>query len=824
MSLIPVSGGTSSNAGGFYPVSIDQSLRFNDDDSAYLNRTFSSEGDLASWTLSTWVKLGNPETTLYFMQTDVANGDGIPFYASDGYSGVRMEINSSGQLQIYASTNGNAPYIGSGTNVRWNATTNAVLRDPSAWYHVVFAVDLDTSPYFKIYVNGEQQTFASSSTTDVGVFRPFNRAKRHNVGAYYRTSASNFADCYLAEYHFIDGQQLTPNSFGELKSGVWIPKEVDVTYGTNGFYLDFANSADIGNDVSGEGNDWTSNNFNAYDVVPDSPTLNFATMNPLQKNGTLAEGNLRASTTDNRGIGSTMHMTSGKWYWEICPTAGTNWHNGVIESDFDPSSEGINSTSAKNGTMYIDGRYYKNGVQQGASGVSTSTGDVIGITFDTSTNEVKWYKNNVYIVGLTLDSGYTYQPATGSGGSPTVVANFGQDSSFAGTKTAQGNSDENGYGDFFYTPPSGFLALCTANLTIPEAIDPAQGSSPEDYFGVDTYAGTSATHERSELNFQPDFVWTKHRNGGSDHQLVDAVRGNTKALRANTADTEDTFTNGILSFDSDGVTLGSNSRYNATSSTYVSWNWNAGGTTTSGTATGNGGSRAYSYRASQDAGVSIVTWTGDGTDAGQVPHGLTDSVDAALVRARNNGVDWHCFFKSGLLSGEGYFLSLNKTDGEGTTSYGRADLNDSSTELTLHAGSNGLRNVNNSGTTYVAYVFKSVEGFSKIGSYSGNNSTDGPFIYLGFRPALFMVKCKNTTGSWYCYDTTRLNYNVMGSQGQPIAWNSNVGEDSGADASWYVDALSNGIKIRNNSNFDNGTNSFIYMAFAENPFKYSNAR
>ena len=480
--------------------------------------------------------------------------------------------------------------------------------------------------------------------------------------------------------------------------------------------------------------------------------------------------------------------------------------------------------------MYIDGRYYKNGVQQGASGVSTTTGDVIGITFDASTNEVKWYKNNVYIVGLTLDSGYTYQPATGSGGSPTVVANFGQDSSFAGTKTAQGNSDENGYGDFYYTPPSGFLALCTANLPEP-TISPANDASPEDYFNTVLYSGDN-TSPRSitGVGFDPEFVWVKNRTSGSyGHYLWDVVRGTDKNLRSDGTFDEaavSAASNGIVSTNTtDGFIVkaggsGSNN-VNGTGGSYVAWNWKANGSGVSNT----DGSITSTVSANTTSGFSIVTYTGtrssDGGETGTpttIGHGLGKVPAMVITKAResttySNWNVWHQGYQPDQTY-LNYQLWLNLTSSANNAGWQRTDTGFSTT--TFCPARYAWDDV--SGIDYVAYVFAEIEGFSKFGSYTGNGSTDGPFVYTGFRPAFVMIKRTDSATDWQIGDATRDTNNLAEKSLQP---NQSYAEGTVFDS----DFLSNGFKLRNSGNGMNASGgTYIYMAFAENPFKYSNAR
>jgi hypothetical protein len=266
------------SAAGFYPYQIEQSLRFNDDDSAYLSRTPASAGNRKTWTWSGWVKRGNVNTSLSMLNV----GDGALFVTA-----FRFTNGAVFQFQDYQEPN---------YNLVW--ASSAVFRDPSAWYHVVFAYDstqATSSAAATLWINGVQQ--ALGFTAFSGGYSQnrdgyINDTRNHTLGRYY---GSTYADGYMAEVNFIDGTALDPTSFGEFKSGIWVPKAYAGSYGTNGFYLSFADSAAIGDDLSGNGNDWTANNLVATDVLLDSPTENYAVLNPLQLRSKTAAAALQAT-------------------------------------------------------------------------------------------------------------------------------------------------------------------------------------------------------------------------------------------------------------------------------------------------------------------------------------------------------------------------------------------------------------------------------------------------------------------------------------------------------------------------------------------------
>ena len=448
--------GANSVSGGY---EISNSLRFNDGDSPRLTFTPSSAGNRKTLTLSVWIKLQSTTTTerCFLAADDSTDNNGNMDY---------MAINPVDRMHLYT-YEGGEDYVITGTQN---------LRDPSAWYHMVIAFDTtqgtDTNR-IKMYLNGSQVTdLASSNYPSLNKITRYNNNNRQRIGSYPEQDASYF-DGYMAEYHLIDGQQLTPSDFGEFNNnGVWIPKAYEGTYGTNGFYLEFKetgtgqNSSGIGADTSGNDHHWAVTNFTATDVTTDTPTNNFATwnintINPSTTN-TFAQGNLQCTSG---GAISTFAMPSGKWYWEIrCNNSDADQAIGVYSVTESSQTSISGGTDPTHGFIYqANGNARKNGTVVETWSTFTN-GDIISFAYDSSTRILNAYKNNSFVGDITVtDSGDVYSPNVMPLGG-NFIANFGQEGSFAGLETAGGNADENGYGNFKYAPPSGYYSLCTKNL------------------------------------------------------------------------------------------------------------------------------------------------------------------------------------------------------------------------------------------------------------------------------------------------------------------------------------------------------------------------
>ena len=446
---------------------IDQSIRFNDDDSAYMHRTPSSAGNRRTFTYSFWFKLGDMATTQR-MFLSVRNSDTTR-------DNLIFNQGSSGDYRIYL----DARVSGSAHTV---LEPTRALRDPSAFYHFVLTVDTTnavSNERVKMYINGiRETTFTNETYPSLNQEFRINNTDKHSIGRFEFSSPSGYFDGYMAEIHLLDGYAYDPSFFGEFNdSGIWIAKEYTGSYGTNGFKIDGRDASDLGDDESGNGNDYTTSGLAAHDQVADSPTNNFAVLSPIDKGSmTLSEGNLKGTSGSSsvwQTSKATMGVKSGKWYWEVRAGGTTyNLHGTVGLAQTLNTTTSIHPGVPSDGYGWYgtNGAIYHNGGQIATESTYT-TGDIISfaLDLDDSGGILTAYKNGVSEGNLTTtyktaDTDDFIFPAVGLLVSDTCIINFGQDGTFAGNVTAGGNSDGNGIGNFKYSVPSGYLALCTKNL------------------------------------------------------------------------------------------------------------------------------------------------------------------------------------------------------------------------------------------------------------------------------------------------------------------------------------------------------------------------
>ena len=788
---------------------VNRSLRFRASASAYLNRTPASASNRKTWTWSSWVKIGNLTSTYN------------PLF-SGGPAGTNARL----AIQFDSPTSLSLNLYGVGNLVQ----TTQVFRDPSAWYHIIVALDTTqatASNRCKIYINGAQVTsFAVSPNFTLNADYPINDTVLHTISKF--SSDPYYFDGYLAEMNFIDGQALTPSSFGAYDTnGVWQPKKYTGTYGTNGFYLPFSNTTStttLVQDSSGNGNNWTPNNISltagtTYDSMIDSPTVsasasNYAVLNSINNaNGvSLSAGNLTfAVTSSNGSVPSTISASSGKWYAEmynIQSSSSLSCGIGAAPVSTFPYNNYLGSSSNQCSFWKGGGGgspfYYVNASV--ATAYQATAGDVGLIAVDIDNGKM-W-------AGL-LRSGTTYwfnssggttgNPATGANPCATFTVGTAMYIGATGQTMSSSTSSINfGQQGFSGTPPTGFNALNTYNLPLPNI------TAGNKHFDIVLRSGFgSSGGSISSLNFQPDMIWDKGRNLITNNNIMDAIRGPSQIVSPNLSSAEQTATTFMTSFNSNGYTMGTGDH--ATTTTLVDWAWKGG----NGTVSNTSGTITSTVSANPTAGFSVVTYTGNGTQPSTVGHGLGVAPSFIITKRRNTGgTDWNCWF-TGFANND--YIVLNSTVAK--SSDPNTFPSASGMTSSVFTIGNGAW-INGSGNTYVAYCFAAVSGYSAFGSYTGNGSTDGPFVFTNFRPRWILIKRTDTTGSWYIFDSSRNAYNLT-----DLSLYPNLTDAESASATHCVDLLSNGFKMRGtgaNINASGGT--YVYACFSENPFRISRAR
>ena len=755
------------SAAGDYEI--EKSLRFNDPDDAVLTRTNGTGTSNKKFTFSTWVKLCRGA------EAAINYGELLNGHTADNDTEFGAIYFYSGALRF------------AGWSTNWRVTSR-LFRDCSSWYHVIVAVDTTLASAgnrVKIYINGVEET-AFATTNNPGqndTFGISNNSAAMRIGMDNSASSSRTFDGYMAETHFIDGQQLTAASFGETHedTGQWIPKKYEGTYGNNGFYLDFKDNSGttattLGKDSSGNGNNFTPNNFSVAagvenDSLTDTPTNNWCTWNSLFRAtdgdliGTLSNGNLDYSNSGSSGNAGRMKLegtmyfpSSGKWYME--QTVLNNRYIGI------GSGTDIAAGYATKYILLMSGNDEFNDGSTSGAHATWSDSDVIGCGYDIDNQTVKFYKNGTLIqtyTGVTTSLEYRWFSVQNSSASAgTGKANFGQRP--------------------FHTLPAGYKALNTANLPTPTI---KEGGS---YFKAKLYTGNGSTQAITGLGFSPNLVTCKRRDGSGDNQgIFDTVRGATKELNTNASGAEGTCATCVTSFDADGFTLGNNGGMNGSGETYVAWNW----------------------KESASAGFDIVSYTGTGS-ATTVAHNLGVVPDVVIVKNRDVADGWQI---QHVAKGPTFTQQM---DGSGAFEDNDTVWNDTApTSSTFAVGTDDKTNA--SGEKYIAYVWSGVDGYSKFGSYVGNGNTDGNFIYTGFKPAMIWIKNIGSSENWEIWDIARDPINVVKLR---MATNT----DGGDVSSTFFDLVSNGVKFRNTSGgYNSSGHTFVYLCFAERAFKYANA-
>ena len=775
---------------------IQRSLRFNNysssADDATLTRTVGTTSNRKTFTHSFWVKRTKLGYGMIFGHTDDAGSYFISFV-----------FNSDNKIEFNEYRYNESP------SNKIRLITTRAFRDTISWYHIVTAVDTTqgtSSNRVKIYVNGVQETsFTTETYCDQNHDTYFNSTSPYPI---MRIGLNGWgyggANCYLAEFNAVDGYAYDPSYFGftDSQTGIWMPKRYEGTYGTNGYRLDVSDNsstATLGIDKSPNGNDFTVTNFSVSagvgnDSLEHTPTNNFCTLNPLHQdsNTTLSEGNLKAagssSTAYNTNTQGTFAQSSGKWYYEVEFTSGSGlaavgWARTTLRSSDNPTTGG--------GIVYrpANGDYIDLAANNPETPPTTSTGTVIQVAIDFDAGKI-WFGSG----GTYFNSG---DPSAGSNEAMTFTGGSELLAPVVRSLACTFNFNF-GQRPFSYTAPSGFKILHTKNLPLASIV------RPKKHFDTLLYTGTGSSNIVEGLEFSPDMIWVKGRDtNGTEHMIIDSVRGGTKSIVPNSADSESTHGGRSMTFYNRGVRWNSDSNTcNANGENYVLWCWKGGGTAVS----NSDGSITSSISANTEGGFSVVTYTGNGSGSGQtVGHGLGRAPKVIFLKKRNAATNWYVYHGA---AGNGAFEGLNTTTAYGS---GNAPFNTtapSSTVVTL-----GNTDGNQSGINFVLYCWAEIPDYSKFGSYTGNQNADGTFVFTGFRPALVITKGE-WGGNWNMYDNSRNSFNVANKTLYPNLSNAESTESSSGN---QMDFLSNGFKLRGSDNDTNHSADFIYLAFAEQP-------
>lgn len=865
--------------GGGYAIS--RSLRFNSSDSAYLSRTPASAGNRKTWTFATWAKLTGPydatdDYLLYAYGSGTSQLDyfDLRWQSSSGVlrvggynsawrtttavfrdpsawyhivlvwdttqataaNRVKLYVNGVEQTAFSSSSN---PSLDDQTSVnntvahRLGNTSNLLLADcflvdgqaldptsfgefsattgvwmPKAYsgsygtngFHLDFS-DNSTSAALGTDTSGNGNTWTVNNfQATVQTGRLYAQASGTSTSAFSSaTLLGNFPATVGGSYAIYDADLVTP-----------------VTSATFSYLYSFGSVVEVL--VSADGTNWTSkgNQSSSYTTVSHTSafryvrwfysTFNFGITNNPAQNDSLVDVPTNGSEVDTgaggqvRGNYATLNplarvsfgsgtgpMANGNL--ELVGAAGIQYVavstialNTSVYAEFVGATQyiGLKAVNSDNPYIWFGTVFERNGSAE-AVGVSYNSTDVVGIAFNPSTLALTFYKNGAFQYTKTIASGeYVFLVSTVNAGN--CVCNFGQR-------------------PFAYPAPSGFKALCTANLPAPVV------TKPSTVMDVSLWTGNNSTQTITGLGFSPGLVWMKSRSNAINNGLFDQVRGTAKFLESNTTTAEQT-KSGITAFNSDGFTLGSHVIGNTSPYTYVGWCWDAG----SSTVTNTQGSISSQVRANASAGFSVLTYSG--ANGGTVGHGLGVAPSLVIVKCRSNADGWVTYHKDLGPTNTLQLQSTNAVQTSDTTAFNSTAP--SSTLVTL--GNSGR--TCESGRTYVAYCFAPVAGYSSFGSYTGNGSADGPFVYTGFRPRWILWKCTTAAYDWDVYDAVRDPYNAAAARLKP---NSSDAEATLSPATF--DILSNGFKLRQGYNSSNASGQiYIYFAVAESPFQYARAR
>lgn len=736
-----------------YPYEIGYGGRFDNGTARMniINTTTSS--DTSKKTLSLWLKRGAIGTLGFCITSAYIDAE-----TATGDYREFLRVRDTGEIQYFSRDN---------VGTKCNVTTVPQFGDPTHFFHLMLTIDADNataSERIKIYVNGvEQELTTTTAYTQYYDTYLFEESCRTLFGR--DSNADQHWDGVMSEIHYLDGIVGDVNDFGEFIYHTWVPKEYTGSYGTNGLYLAMSNQADLGEDFSGNNND-----MNAINVAAsyDSPTTNYATLDVLSSEPllTIGSGALVVEDTTAGGlIGnamSTIGAMSGKWYVE------------AVLSDY-----------------------------AGAAALSLSVGQHPGRTGAGDIVDLFRYEvtaNGTYRLAIDIDAGKVWtgsgsswsgDPVAGTGGNSITVEEGAEVHIYV--RDHSGTVGNGGVWTMYFgaegfnqTQPTGYNALCAANLP------PTDLAQIDGELGMwtNTREGTGAIVDVTGAPFDPSYgktlVWIKNRDQADKHHLFDTVRGAAYQMHSNLLTANTANANGLTAFLSNGFSLGTGADgINDSAESFVD----------------------FVFKMAPEYGMDIVTFTGDGNTSQNIVHNLGEVPEMMIVKRLDDTSNWVVYHKDTSVSPETEYLSLNLSDLPTTTSTAWNDTEPTATVFTVGT----LSNVNTA--TYIAYLFRSVPGFSRVGKWTDGGSADGARIYTGFKPKFLLYKRADTAvADWGMFDDTRQEYNDLG----PYLY----ANKSDAEASTpYLRFLSNGFKRVSGT----GTTKQVYLAIGRMPFPYCNA-
>jgi len=791
---------------------IEKSLTFDENNQTTLICNLGSSGDATNrkkTTLSFWIKLLRPKQGRGVI-TAAASGTGA------SATGTRFHLNSDGTWKF-------ATQVSNSTV--WAIDSDRIYTDTNAWYHVVMQLDTTQSTAsnrVKIYVNGNQDTTFSGSypSQNYDDYWSFGNWRIGDYGGdygYYYGSRFMIADIYL-----LDGQSLDPTyfAFTETQTGIWTPKDYTGAFGDHGFHLEFkddsaATATTMGKDTSGNANNFTPSNFSASgdgkSIKTDTPTNNKPIINGLlnwtyDANGdTLREGNLKLTGSQGWKNISTFKIDgTEKLYYEFVNTTAAGWQClGILV---------ITKGDLRNlSSALTDSRVYGFASTQATyfGGSYTSTSDVPSW----STNDVMSIKYEKGILRLYKNGALATAAATGIDQTKEIYAYIANDN--ASTPVGYVRFDKDSW-----TQSANAGVDYTWQLSETGLVSNPTLIRPQRHFDTVTFTGNGSTGQSiTSLEFQPDLIWLKNRSATNNHAMVNSVVGRAKGLYpdSNSAEFNSSTGRDVASFDISGFTVGEPEQASSTNnngSNIVAWCWKAGG---SSTVTNNDGNNTSQVSVNAEAGFSILTYTGNGTNNSNITmgHGLGKKPGWVIIKNRDSTADFVTWITGigGSADDNQKNLGLNVTSQAGQNSDQFRYTDSSVIAVRSTDSTNGK--VNKNGDNYVAFCWIEIPGYSKFGIYTGNGSTDGPMVDLGFRPAYILLKRADGGAPWRIFDNKRPDISEYNNNTYRLHADDTTVE---ATSIPYMDFLSNGFKIKDNGSYINGSgNDYVYATFAAQP-------